>query len=230
MELSSIKGIGPAKQEKLEKAGIKLVRDLVDADLAKLSEETGISHETLKNYQEQAVGQALISDAKHLGPESLRTLADAGITSLKDLAMRGKNLLQREAEELSKRTDLLKNKAVEVAKHVRDEAKTADGRKKLVEEAKETAQTVAKSTEAHAKDAYAKARHTGEDAIARALELKEKAPEQFNELKEKAEALVKEMEAKARDVSTKAETFVKTEAEKVKAQAQDLTKRVRKSD
>lgn len=54
MELSHVKGLGPAKQESLKAAGIKTVEALAEVDLRKDPEVPGVSKEALKTYKQRA--------------------------------------------------------------------------------------------------------------------------------------------------------------------------------
>jgi len=54
MNLTDIKGIGRAYEEKLKKAGIEGVDELAIADLKELAEKTGINEERLKIWQKEA--------------------------------------------------------------------------------------------------------------------------------------------------------------------------------
>ncbi len=216
MELSTIKGIGPSKQTKLNDAGIKTVGDLAHANVASLAETTGISASTIKGYKEQAVALTLIEDVKGIGPKTIQTLAEAGIRSLKDLASASSDFIAKEAAVAQEKAKEWKAQAETLAKRVAEDAKTPEGRQKLANEGKDFATTTAKKAEAAAKDAIAIAQKEGEMVIAKAKDLADKAPERVKVGQEKATALVKE-----------AETFVKTEVEKVKAQNEGLLTRLK---
>lgn len=54
MSLKSIKGIGPATKEKLEKANITTVEQLADEDAASLAEKTSVAEDRLEEFVDRA--------------------------------------------------------------------------------------------------------------------------------------------------------------------------------
>lgn len=54
MDLSAIKGVGPATEAKLNDAGVRSVQELADADPMALADRTGIPVEKVKSFVEQA--------------------------------------------------------------------------------------------------------------------------------------------------------------------------------
>jgi predicted RecB family nuclease len=63
MELSTIKGLGPAKQEALRQAGIGSVEDLASLDLRRNVEVKGVTQDALKGLK-QGARRALAAEGK----------------------------------------------------------------------------------------------------------------------------------------------------------------------
>jgi len=62
VELISVKGVGKVRFEKLESAGITSTKDLLEGDLDKIAEESGISRgrlEKIRKAAQKAVEKAL---------------------------------------------------------------------------------------------------------------------------------------------------------------------------
>lgn len=78
MSMKSIKGIGPATEEKIEEAGITTVEQLADGDAASLAEKTGVAERRLEEFIDRA--KAASKDK----PESPSTLIDTRIEELPD--------------------------------------------------------------------------------------------------------------------------------------------------
>lgn len=78
MSLKSIKGIGPATEEKLEEAGITTVEQLADADAVSLAEKTGVAEGRLEAFIDRA--RAASKDTS----ESPSQLIDVRIEELPD--------------------------------------------------------------------------------------------------------------------------------------------------
>ena len=95
MKIIEIEGIGEKYAEKLEKAGIKNVEDLLPlskADIDDLANKTKISKKLIDKWQEHAD----LMRIKGVGPEYAEALNMVGIDSVKELAQRNpENTLER---------------------------------------------------------------------------------------------------------------------------------------
>lgn len=56
LELENLKGMGPKSLEKLKKAKVKSIKDLLGADITKLAKKTKISESKLSKWQAEAAG------------------------------------------------------------------------------------------------------------------------------------------------------------------------------
>ncbi len=81
MELGKFKGIGPAYEKRLRKAGVTRAEDLRHIDAKKVARGTGISREKLEGWQKQASGFLFLSDITGIGPMTEKKLLNAGIRS-----------------------------------------------------------------------------------------------------------------------------------------------------
>lgn len=226
MELKHIKGIGPAKQQKLKDAGISSVEELAKADIAKLVEATGMSEAALKEYKGKAVGLTLINDLKGITPETVKTLAMSGIDSLKELYEASAERIAAEAKVAKENVEKWQQEAKDLANRVAEDAKTPEGRTKLRHEAVELAEKTVQKTRDVAVELYHKVQHDGEVAIAKAKEIQEKAPEMLKEYREKAEAALKEAEARVKELQEKAPQQAKDVGAKAQAAVEDAQKKV----
>lgn len=219
MELKHIKGVGPAKQEKLKAAGITNVSDMAHADVAAIATKSGISEAQVREYQQKAVALNLIADIKGMGPETVKSLAQSGVRSLQDLYEASSEFVAKQTKVAQEQAKAWQAEAQKLYEHVATEAKTAEGRKKLAGEAKDAAQAAAKATQEKLVELYHTAQKEGELAIAKAKDLKEKAPAYVHDAREKAEKALKDAEAKVKALSGKAPD-VRAKAEKAVADAQ----------
>ncbi len=256
MELHHIKGIGPAKQTKLQDAGIDSVEALARADVAEVAAKSGLSEAQVKEFKEKAIGLNLLEDVRGMGPQTVVVLAKAGITSLKDLYDASTERIAKEAQVAKEHALQWQEEAQKLAEHVREEAKTPEGRRKLLKEAADASKVAAGKTQEAVVALYHKAREDGEAAIQKAQQLRETAPAQLQELRETAEKALRDAEAKVKELQDKApdavqewrgkaetavqeanrvvvelrdktEQFVKTETEKVKAANEGLLTRIK---
>lgn len=218
MDLKHIKGIGPAKQEKLKAAGVKSVADLAHADVDALAAETGIAAATLREAKQKAAGLQLLEDLKGVGPATVATLAEAGVQSLKDLYSASAKRLSHELQVAQHRIEGWQDQAREASKRIAEQAKTAEGRQKLLKESRDMAIEGATKAQAAAKQAIAYAQKEAQVIQARAKEFQAKAPEYV----EKAQVALKDAQAKATVQVKKAQETVQHEAQKVKAQAEKV--------
>jgi predicted flap endonuclease-1-like 5' DNA nuclease len=218
MDLKHIKGIGPSKQEKLKTAGVKTVEDLARSDPAALATATGIPFATLKEYKQKAAGLAMLEDLKGVGPATVAVLAEAGVQSLKDLYTASAKRLSHELKVAQHKVEGWQEQAKDASQRIMVEAKTPEGRAKLVKESKDMAVEGAQKAQAAAKQAIAYAQKESQVIQARAREFQAKAPEYV----EKAQVALKDVQAKATVQVKKAQETVKHEALKVKAQAEKV--------
>lgn len=218
MDLKHIKGIGPSKQEKLKTAGITSVQDLAHADVEAVAAKAGLPVATVREYKQKAVGLALLEDLKGVGPATVGILAEAGVASLKDLYTASAKRLSHELKVAQHKIEGWQEQAKEAAERIAEEAKTPEGRQKLLKESKDMAVEGAAKAQAAAKQAVAYAQKESQVLAARAKELQAKAPEYV----EKAQVVLKDAQAKVTVQVKKAQDTVKHEAQKVKAQAEKV--------
>ncbi|MBD3185873.1 DUF4332 domain-containing protein [Candidatus Bathyarchaeota archaeon] len=101
MKIIDIEGIGPKYGEKLSKAGIDEVEDLIGLSkdkLKEISKETGISVKLIDEWQEHADLMRLHG----VGPEYSDLLNEIGIDSVKELAQRNPENTLKKIEEHDK--------------------------------------------------------------------------------------------------------------------------------
>ncbi len=227
MELKHIKGIGPAKQAKLKEAGISSVEELAKADVATLAKATGMTEAALKEFKGKAVGLTLIQDLKGVTPDTIKTLAMSGIDSLKDLYEASTERVAAELKVAQEKAKELQTEAKKLAEHVKEEAKTPEGRANLRKEAVEVTEKAIQKSRDVALDLYEKARKDGEAAIAKAKELQEKAPVALKEYREKAEKALKQAEATVKELQDKAPQQAKDVGAKAQKAIEDAQARVK---
>ena len=218
MELKHIKGIGPSKQEKLKAAGVKTVEDLARSDPIELAGETGLPVATLREYKQKAAGLAMLEDLKGVGPATVGVLAEAGIQSFKDLYTASAKRLSHELKVAQERIEGWQEQARDASQRIVAEAKTPEGRAKLVKESRAMAVEGAQKAQAAAKQAIAYAQKEAQVVQARAKELQARAPE----LREKATVALKDAQAKVQANVQKGRETLQHEAQKVKAQAEKV--------
>jgi nucleotidyltransferase/DNA polymerase involved in DNA repair len=218
MDLKHIKGIGPAKQEKLKAAGISSVDELARADAETVAKEAGLPLATVREYKQKAAALALLEDLKGVGPATVGILAEAGVASLKDLYTASAKRLSHEIQVAQHKVEGWQKQAREASKRIAEQAKTAEGRQKLLKESKDMAVEGAAKAQAAAKQAIAYAQKESQVIQARAKEFQAKAPEYV----EKAQVAFKDAQAKVTVQVKKAQDTVTHEAQKVKAQAEKV--------
>ena len=209
MDLKHIKGIGPSKQEKLKSAGIDSVDALARADVDVVANKTGLPVSAVREYKQKAAALALLEDLKGVGPATVATLAEAGIQSLKDLTEASVDFLAKELKLAQTKIREMQAQASKDAKRIAEEAKTPEGRAKLVKESKALAQEGAHKAQDAAKQAIAQAQKMSKD-------FQERAPAYV----EKAQVVLKDAETRAKTAAQKAQVAVKAEVQKVKAQSE----------
>lgn len=86
MDLTVIRGLGPARREKLESAGVKTIDALARADIDDLSGKVGISVNMLDDFQEQADDLVTLLSIDGLGESNLAKLIEADVRTVGGLA------------------------------------------------------------------------------------------------------------------------------------------------
>lgn len=81
MHLTALKGLGPARSDKLGEAGIDEITTLAAADADELSQAVDIPHATLDGFVEQAQGILQLGTIDEVSQEDVERLVDAGIRS-----------------------------------------------------------------------------------------------------------------------------------------------------
>lgn len=241
MELKQVKGIGPAKQAKLQEAGITDVESLARCDVAEVVEATGFSDKTVREYKERATAMLLLQDIKGVGPATIETLASAGVRSLRELYEASAERLAAELKVAQERVRQWQAEAEKLAQRVAEESKTPEGRQRLLAEGKEAARVAYQRGQEATAALVERLRQDGERMLQKAQELRETAPERAKEYRAKAEELLarademrRELELKARELGEKAgariqevQVKVKAETEKMKAANEGLLARIR---
>lgn len=85
MDLTNLKGLGPARRDKLTDAGVPDVESLADVDLEELEDQVDIPRGTLEGFVDQAQDIVELGDLDGVTTEDLDKLVEAGIRSPKDL-------------------------------------------------------------------------------------------------------------------------------------------------
>ena len=101
MKIIEVEGIGEKYAEKLEKAGIKKVEDLIPLskkDMDDLAKKTGISRKLIDKWQEHADLMRLTG----VGPEYAEALNVIGVDSVKELAQRNPENTLAKIQEMDK--------------------------------------------------------------------------------------------------------------------------------
>lgn len=81
MDLTALKGLGPARRDKLGEAGIDAISELAAADPDGLAGQVDIPEATLEDFVDQARGVVQLGEIDGLTPEDLEQLVDAGVRS-----------------------------------------------------------------------------------------------------------------------------------------------------
>ena len=135
-----------------------------------------------------AAGQCSIINLKGVGPATLATLAEAGVQSFKDLYSASAKRLSHEMKVAQQRIEGWQEQAREASQRLAEEAKTPEGRQKILKESRDMAVEGAVKAQAAAKQAIAYAQKEAQVVQAKAKELKARAPE----LREKATVALKD--------------------------------------
>jgi predicted flap endonuclease-1-like 5' DNA nuclease len=223
MDLKSIKGIGPAKQDKLKAAGVTSVEQLARADVAAVAAKSGLPAAQVKELKHKAAALAVIEDLKGFGPGSLGTLSEQGAHSVRELYAASADWLAAEIKVAQAKLADLREEAEVLARHVAMEAKTPAGRARLAEEGLAAAQSAARTAQATGRKALAAAERQRDLALAKAKEVQKRAPEVLHQ----AQATVKEAEARLKTAVKRSEELVLAEARKAKARTERVVGQAR---
>ncbi len=186
MDLTDIDGLGPARQDKLEAAGVKTVTALAKADPAELSDETEIPEGVLEGFVHQASDLVELDGIEGIGEATLDALVGAGVRSPEALAA-------ADPSDLAKRADL------DVKRIESWQAEIGEGRPSASAE--------------HAREIAAGAREAGEIALKRLSEARVVLEEGITDAKVKFED---DVLAEARILPVKAKDDVETMLEGLK--------------
>lgn len=85
MDLTTLKGLGPARQEKLNDAGIADVAALAGAEAGELADRVDIPRARLEEFVDQAQGVLALGELEGVGEARREKLVAAGIRSPQDL-------------------------------------------------------------------------------------------------------------------------------------------------
>ncbi|MES2155840.1 MAG: helix-hairpin-helix domain-containing protein [bacterium] len=209
MDLREIKGIGPAKQQKLRDAGIASVEDLARADPTKLAAASEIPLAQVREMRARAAALTVVQDAKALGTASVPTMASEAVKGLQQAISVTVDRLAEELAQVQKSLANLQKQAADAAAELTAEAKTPAGRKRIAVASRELAQDYAGRAQDAAQKAIAYVQANAPDAIAAARVQLEDAAIKLAALAEKTQ------------------TTLKTEAAKVKAANEKLFKSVK---
>ncbi len=92
MKVTELKGVGPAYEKKLRKAGIKNLYDMREMNIRKTAKVSGIKEDTLKKWKEESMNVKLLTDIKGIGNEFRKKLERRGIRTVEDLANADKGI------------------------------------------------------------------------------------------------------------------------------------------
>lgn len=98
MDLTVINGLGPARRDKLETAGVDTLAALAKGDPEALAEETEIPEGVLDGFHNQAVDLVELSEVEGIDEDAFEALVDAGVRSVEDLAGADPSELATETE------------------------------------------------------------------------------------------------------------------------------------
>lgn len=223
MDLKQIKGVGPAKQDKLRTAGIATIDQLARADVAAVAAKTGIPIAQVKELKHRAAALSLIEDLKGIGPGTLDTLSDAANKSVRELYAASADWVEAQLKVARARIIEAKAEAERLARHVASESQTHDGRVRLAAEGRAFAEKTAVDAQATGRRVFAAAKKESEMVSLKVRELREKAPELVHD----AEHALRQAEVRLKAATHKAETVLKAEAQKVKANTERVVEQTR---
>lgn len=198
MDLREIKGVGPAKQQKLRDAGITTIEQLARADPATLADQSGLPLAQVRELRQRASALALVQDAKGVGPASVPALADQAVRGLQGAFHVTLDRLASELAQAQKSLAKLQKQAQDAAAELAKEARTPDGRKRIAVASRELAQDYASRAQDAAAKAIAYVQANAPDAIASAKTQIGQAAATVADLSERLQATVKAEAAKAK--------------------------------
>lgn len=216
MDLKSIKGIGPSKQDKLKAAGVTTVEQLARANVEAVAQKSGLPAAQVKELKHKAAALAVIEDIKGFGPGSLGTLSEQGAASVRELYAASAEWLAAEIKVAQAKLVELREEAEAVARHVADEARTSEGRARLAVEGKAVAQVAVRKAQDTGRKALAAAERQRDIALATARQVQQRAPAVLHQ----AQATVQEAEARLKAAVKRSEDVVRAEAQKAKARTE----------
>lgn len=213
MEFKHIKGIGPAKQDKLKTAGVKDVHALARCDAEAVAQKSGIGYAQVKEWKARATGLVLLEDLKGVGPATVATLAEQGIVSLQHLYKASSARLAKELEVAQNKVQAWQAEAKKTAERIAKEAQTTAGRKSLVVEGRDFAQKTAQNAQETTKQVIAFVQKESQVLQAKAKDLQARYPVVVAQVKGAAH----DAQVLVQDVAGKTQAAVKAEVQKVKA-------------
>ena len=205
MDLKQLK-IGPAKQARLKEAGIATVEALARADESAVAEKTGYPVAAVRQLKQQAAALAMLTDAKSLGPASIPTFADSALEALRAAYHTSSERLGTELRLAQEKVAQWQKDSQAAGARLMEEAKTAEGRKRI-----------AQATQSAARDAATRLEAEGKVLAAKARDFQEKAPGYLAEARERTEKILKDAETQIREVAERAQARMQSDVEKVKA-------------
>ncbi|MFO1533207.1 MAG: DUF4332 domain-containing protein [Thermoplasmatota archaeon] len=216
MDLKQIKGLGPAKTQKLRAAGIGTVEALARSDPAAVAAASGIPLDQVKGLKHRAAALALLEDLKGVGPGTLETLSDSGAESLRELYDASADWLEAELKVVQRKLAQFQSEAERLAQHVATEAKTPEGRQRLAIETSRLARAGAEKAERSGRQALVTAQRAARD-------IQKRAPFVLKQ----AEVRVKEAETRLKAAAAKTEKVLRAEAEKARARTERVVRRAK---
>jgi predicted flap endonuclease-1-like 5' DNA nuclease len=85
MHLTALKGLGPAREEKLTEVGIEAIDQLAASEAAEFAEQVDIPEATLERFVDQAQGIVRLRAIEGIDEAALEQLVDAGIRTPDEL-------------------------------------------------------------------------------------------------------------------------------------------------
>lgn len=127
MDLTMIKGLGPARREKLTAVGVKTVGELARRKPVSLADDVDIPQGVLEGFHNQARDLLRLADLEGLGDKALESLVDEGIRSIGELQ-------DHDPTALAESTGLSEDK---IRSWQGETARSAEAAQRLAEEAKD---------------------------------------------------------------------------------------------
>lgn len=203
MDLREIKGIGPAKQQKLRDAGITTVEALARCNATAIATETGVPLAQVRELKQRAAALAVVQDAKGVGPASVPTFANEAVKGIQDALTVTLDRVAVEIATAQKSMARLQKQAQDAAQELAREAQTAAGRKRIAVASKELAVDYASRAQDAASKAIAYVQHNAPDAIASAKLQLQDAAKTVATLSERLQVAVKQEAVKIKASSKK---------------------------